>query len=120
MKKLLAIVVLGLLWGGSVFASTIKLTCTVSDGSYSDTITLIPSTKKVLAVFLNNRFISTTDYIEYPDTYSFSGHYGEDKIADYNYTINRTTGVFNKVQIFSSTKEVLSDQGTCEKIKNKF
>jgi len=43
MKKLLMILVLGLLWGGNALGNSLILTCTSNDKSYSDNITIIGS-----------------------------------------------------------------------------
>ena len=116
MKK---IIILFLLFTELSWAQTgLKLTCTVSDGSYFDTIEFY-SDKKAGLTSLSNRKFDILDVHIYPDSYLLSGEYSK-SLATIRYTINRTTGKFETLIFWKGTKETSITNGFCRKIENKF
>ena len=116
MKK---IIILFLLFTEASLAQKgLKLTCTVSDGSYFDTIEFY-SDKKAGLTSVSNRKFDILDLYVYPDSYLLSGEYSKGS-ATIRYTINRTTGKFETIIFWKATKEALTFNGFCRKIENKF
>ena len=95
MKKLVGIFIFFLFPQLSFAQTGLKLTCTVYDGSYSDAVEFY-SEKKAGVTSVNNRFFDVLDVFTYPDSYLLSGVYMKD-MGTVRYTINRTTGVFDKI-----------------------
>jgi|LauGreStaDraftv2_3_1035109.scaffolds.fasta_scaffold328145_1 hypothetical protein len=120
MKKVIILFVSVLLSASKVsFAQTgTKLTCTVDDGSFFDTVEFY-SDKKVGLTSLSNRFFNVLDLFIYPDSYLLSGDY-EKGLGTIRYSINRSTGRFEKVTFFKATQATLISTGYCKKIENKF
>ena len=118
MKKLLGIVVLGLLFSENAKAENINLTCTVHDGSYSDSVTIYKPIKTAEIKHLNNVFQSIGSVEINTDSYDISGTI--DKIADYRYIINRTTGRFVNNMLYKKTGKLKENTGSCQKISQKF
>jgi hypothetical protein len=117
MKKLVGIFIFFLFPQLSFAQTGLKLTCTVYDSSYSDAVEFY-SEKKAGVTSVNNRFFDVLDVFTYPDSYLLSGIYMKD-MGTVRYTINRTTGVFDKIIIFKGG-DINTVKGTCTKIQNKF
>jgi hypothetical protein len=116
MKK---IIILFLLFTEASLAQKgLKLTCTVSDGSYFDTIEFY-SDKKAGLTSNSNRKFNILDLYVYPDSYLLSGEH-MDKLATIRYTINRTTGNFERIVLWKGSDTKNFANGFCKKVENKF
>jgi hypothetical protein len=96
----------------------LKLTCTVDGGSFFDNVEFY-SDKKVGLTSFNNRFFDILDLYVYPDSYLLSGEH-MNKEATIRYTINRTTGKFERIVFFKGSTITNSSNGFCKKVENKF
>ncbi len=118
MKKLLGIVVLGLLFSVNAKAENLNLTCVVDDGSFSDSVTIYVPIKTAEIKHLNNVFQSIGSVEISPDSYDISG--SSEGIADYRYIINRTTGRYNASILYKKTGQLIQNSGSCQKVSQKF
>ena len=126
MKKLFfLILVLGFLLGGvaSALGNSLILTCTSNDKSYSDNIKIIGS--KAIMEWLDGRYLQTGDVTTASDTYIIVGeivHHkdGIAKLGTFRYSINRTTGTFQKNLFYNNNPTPLIASGNCRKTQNKF
>jgi hypothetical protein len=117
MKKTFFLFLLFIFTEVSLAQKGLKLTCTVSDGSYFDTIEFY-SDKKAALTSISNRNFDVLDVYIYPDSYLLSGEYTKG-LATIRYTINRTTGKFETIIFWKGSKETITN-GFCRKIENKF
>ena len=103
----------------SALGSSLNLTCTASDKSYSDNIKIIGSI--AIMEWVNGRFLQTGDVTITSDAYIITGDIknGDLKLGTFRYSINRTTGIFQKNLNYNKT-EPSSYYGNCTKTQNKF
>ena len=104
MKKLLGIVVLGLLLSGNAYAKDLRLICTSEEGKL-DVVTIIVGKGKAIMLFLNERL--TTGWVKTtPNFYQITGDYVSPEyknIGTYKYKISRHSGNFsNEILIGNS------------------
>jgi len=125
MKSLLTFITLFLMLGGvsSALGNSLILTCTSNDKSYSDNIKIIGS--KAIMEWLDGRFLQTGDVTTASDTYIIVGeivHHkdGITKLGTFRYSINRTTGTFQKNLFYNNNPTPLIASGNCRKTQNKF
>ena len=120
MKKLLAIVVLGLLWSGNSYAEIIVLDCKslmkeTPEGMLYQTIK-IDTKKKVVDTGLGYN----SPIIEEDDKFFKAKHYGSDSETVY---IDRYTGVIKILttsKINGNKKISLFEHLKCERVEKKF
>ena len=110
MKKLICILVLGLLLGGNAYAELLKLSCVTSDNTM--TINVAIDADKNYATVQNYPAALEVTSERYIMEYKMS-----DKTPDINFSIDRNTGIFNEVWFGSKT---LYFNGRCSLAKKKF
>ena len=110
MKKLLGIVVLGLLWCVTAYSETlVKLSCLSSDETMTTTVTIDASNNKATV----QGYLATIQVT--PDRYLIKYRI-YDGPADITFAIDRDTGSYNEVWIGTDT---LYFHGKCDLAKNK-
>ena len=110
MKKLLGIIVLGLLLSGNAYAEVLKLSCVASDNSM--TINVVIDADKNYATVQNYPAALKVTSERYIMEYRMY-----DKPPDINFSIDRNTGIYNEVWFGSKT---LYFNGRCSLAKKKF
>ena len=123
MKKLLGIIVLGLLWSNSVFGKDLRLICT-HDGKNILNITRIDVVNISLGigkaiVLLDNMNLTTGLVLETPNLFKISGPKieGSKIVGTYSYTISRDTGEFNNEIFWKPINASFNYSGICQNKK---
>jgi len=119
MKKILSIVVLGLLLSGNAHAKDLRLICTSNNGVI-DIITIIIEKEKALMIIMNSKL--TTGLVKTtPNVYQITGNFVSDDstiLAQYKYIIGRHSGEFSNEMLFGTSE--VNFYGTCKVDEVKF
>ena len=119
MKKLLLIVVLGLLLSGNAHAKDLRLICTSKNGAI-DIVTIIIEKEKALMIIMNSKLTTGSVKIT-PNVYQITGNFVSDDstiIAQYKYIIRRHSGDFSNEMHFGTSE--VNFYGSCLEDKVKF
>ena len=109
-KKLLGIIVLGLLLSGNAYAEVLKLSCVASDNTMTTNV-LIDADKNYATVQNYPAALKVTSERYIMEYRMYDGP------PDINFSIDRNTGIYNEVWFGSKT---LYFNGRCSLAKKKF
>jgi len=117
MKKLLVIVVLGLLLCGNSYANEVKLTCISDDDSVTTELKLFPNLNQGTLYSLTTGPISKTRLVTTDNRYDF--YYTVFDLISARFSIDRTTGKYTRIWS-AKNSETLIVTGSCKKTSPKF
>jgi len=117
MKKLLVIVVLGLLLCGNSYANEVKLTCISDDDSVTTELKLFPNLNQGTLYSLTTGPISKTRLVTTDNRYDF--YYTVFDLISARFSIDRTTGKYTRIWS-AENSETLIVTGSCKKTSPKF
>ena len=117
MKKLLGIVVLGLLVTTNVYANEVKLTCISDDDTVITELKLFPNLNQGTLYSLTTGPISKTRLVTTENRYDF--YYTVIDLISARFSIDRTTGKYTKIWR-AEDGETLIVTGSCKKTSPKF